>query len=609
MLSYKSILIIFLIVCIFYFIIVLGLPLLSKCKSKEHFSNINNTFGIKCLIKDIDVNKKKQIPDFKLTHIDCRTGKCGSVTYIMDYTFSLFRNLEIINFINKDIEILHSRTFSGCEHLKEVSLLHNPLRMIGSELLRDNLNVIDDESDISNLKLKFSISIPTHENNDTKYKNIISDKITIVLFDETIEHINQQLEMNNKQITTHSTKQLDIGLTTPINLENELEIYKFIIHTDSLRTSVSNKDKYKQLVYFCLGIDIDLFDNFRMYLDDNNEYSPELIQKHFEFVYYKDIIYSTDMGVWRSQFVENNMYVDSTSPKDDIIDICCLDTDNTDRFVCSNSNLLKQISNTRYVPIIEIYKFLFGLMLVNSDFNLDNIYLDQLVESDFSNVIYPEPLPESLNQNSKLVEKAIVEHNIDIFKTIIYEIKCVLNFLNSHLSYVKQKALTKDNKLRKFVLVYHNLIKHFNLLDKNVYTKCGDSINSCNPPPKNYIVGCTGTDTFKREPIKQTDPLCTISVIDIPGSSSPDTPGNNDGNLIKCISVCKKYNLDPEFNYSIYILSESDRFSRLAVLIQCIRTMTVFGVHSNEYDKLSSIIPSMFLMRTEQENLINQLYE
>ena len=606
----------------------------------EYFSvksNPKSIFGIKCLVKDIDP-KKKDIPEFKLELIDCNADTCGEITYIMDNTFMLFKKLKKINFIDKNIEALHNKTFFDCEKLEEVNLLKNPLRIIGSDVFRDNLNIIDDSQQ---KEARFLVSPPKPGDFTDKYRNVISDKITIVLFDDTITHLNEEFNMYKQMTssagsTTTSAQysKLDIGGYSTIDITEGQEVFDFIMKINKLQNEASKDTKkaeqFKNLIFFCLGIDKDVLDKFKIYKDfpedgKNNVYSDLEISKTFDIVYYKDILYTTDMALWRYHYTKKP---ESGSSLDPIIDMCCTNKHNNGIGISINSsgedvncnNLLDNDPQTtttaggdntqtittagkdKYYHFYSLYNIFFSIIMsLDNTYNINNIYLDTFInqKDNFPLFSYPEAL--KIKVGMKENEKSRINSEREIFKTEMANLSCYLKIIESIKVQLKDKLDKTTDKLQKKRLgIYYNLIKLFDLLDPDIYTKCVSSNSTCFKPISGHISGCGESDSTDNHNNDNDNTKCTKSVIGILGQGGLTNNSNKDPNVIKCFEFCKKFNLNPDWSYSIYVLSEEERFSRLASIIQCLTTTTIPNIHSAEYEYLYKERPNKFLYIPEQ---------
>lgn len=354
MFSLKKLIILFLVCLVLVYIYFI----ISK---KENFAiEENNILSLRSHIDCSNENANQQ--GFGLKRIINNELSNRNIEYIMDATFMLFRNLEDINLVNKSIKVLHKETFMNNKNLKHINLEGTKINTIVSDMLKNNMNIKlnsferDNQNQESNGQNNETTSAIETTSADDKYSlhfesnfqdnEYLSNKINLVLTKNTLYRLNILKTADEYSIMRHFSH-----LPYDRINDNSVNIYNFIKYINGLANDDNGNrisiEVFNRFIKILLGISANNLENFNLTIGNNNGSS----QKYpINVVYYKDIIYHTDCGHWRKQFM-NSTEVSS----DAVLNTICL-MESVD-------------GNTVYTHILDIFKSLHLNLLALSFIN------------------------------------------------------------------------------------------------------------------------------------------------------------------------------------------------------------------------------------------------
>jgi len=351
MFSIKKLIILFLTsLVLIYLIIIIN-------KKKEKFAiQENNILSLRSHIDCSNTNSNASQQDFALRNIIHNESSNSDIEYIMDASFILFRNLEEINLVDKKIKVLHKHTFMNNKNLKYLNLADTKINTIVSDMFKDNMNIklsnINEDQTVEQTQsaggtTSASERYGVHFHNNFTDDTYTQNKINLILTKETLYRLNI-LKTSDNYSFMRNFEHLPYDAID----DNSVNIYNFIKYINGIVSSENGTgisvDVFNMFVKIALGITHSNLDKFNMTIGDNDGST----QKYpVNIVYYKDIIYHTDCGHWRKQF----MNLDQIS-SDFVLNILCL-RETIDGTVV-------------YTHILELFKSLhenlYGLSLISS---------------------------------------------------------------------------------------------------------------------------------------------------------------------------------------------------------------------------------------------------
>jgi len=350
MFSLKKLIIIFL-----AFLVLIYLYLIYN--KQENFAiQENNILSLRSHIDCSNKNKNVSQQDFPLKKIIHNELSNSDIEYIMDASFILFRNLEEINLVDKKIKVLHKHTFMNNKNLKYLNLADTKINTIVSDMFKDNMNIklsnINEDQTVEQTQsaggtTSASERYGVHFHNNFTDDTYTQNKINLILTKETLYRLNILKTLDNYSFMRNFEH-----LPYDAIDDNSVNIYNFIKYINGIVSSENGTgisvDVFNMFVKIALGITHSNLDKFNMTIGDNDGST----QKYpVNIVYYKDIIYHTDCGHWRKQF----MNLDQIS-SDFVLNILCLRETINKRVV--------------YTHILELFKSLhenlYGLSLIYS---------------------------------------------------------------------------------------------------------------------------------------------------------------------------------------------------------------------------------------------------
>ena len=335
------------------------------------------------------VDEDFDISDLKQTEIIFNPRySSNKVVFIMDGTLTPYQQLTHFSYKDKSIECVHNKTFLCNTKLNKINLLESPIRMIGSGIFHTNLNRNDDS--------EFYIS------NQSKFPD---KKITIVLYDEVIKQIVDAATKSTNKSSTHWNAFYDTVNTyndDDANKEkivkkdgtiNEDQLYAFL--NDSKIMASNKAEVFKIFIYMCLGVDNTSFKMFK-YDDENKpdnvddaEWTTDDIKKTFRVVYYKDVLYTTDLARWRCNYITE----DNAKDADAIVKSSCILHD-LDSSVKNDDGSNKK----KYMSVIDIF-----ILYILQQMILNNLREDKFTEpSQFVKLHYSGIMQNIINNKTEL---------------------------------------------------------------------------------------------------------------------------------------------------------------------------------------------------------------
>lgn len=201
--------------------------------------------------------------------------------FIMDNNFTAFKELESIRFEHQLIKQLHKQTFNALPKLNYVSFHGNPINLISSDILINNMGKTDETNSAGDTR-KLVLSLP--QNND-------NGKILITCYENVFSRLSE--------LSDYSSDLANLDFDNPDNLANtERKIYDFLYANYSI-----DNNGYVNLIKRALGVDETTLAKFDIYKKNNDidvKLTSEEIVANFEIVYYKDVCFTTDMAFWRT---------------------------------------------------------------------------------------------------------------------------------------------------------------------------------------------------------------------------------------------------------------------------------------------------------------------
>lgn len=353
-------------------VIILGIYLFYiKCNSsKEYFQETQPTrnilFNIKSIVDDPSRNLVCSLRTYRYPERQNLETQKNTIGYIIDSNLYQLSQLEAFTIMyQKDLKELHSKTFSGGVNLTNVSLMgcgeHDitnknvGIEVFSSDLFLNNLGKRKTTGKKQNTEKKHHFALNLYEEteaNDDYIELPIDKKKKVIVYPETILRLTQYYTelldgLNRSPQGTTSAS----GSSPSVTLDQ-------IINSDIIDNNIYNlfyessmtDDQFRILLFRVLGIDEDLFDNTNilndkfkivktaektkpscprddeMYcyyedlvtncgnIDKNTRIIPYLVnvlRNNFRFVYYKDVMFSTDVAFWRTNIYnklqENNV--------------------------------------------------------------------------------------------------------------------------------------------------------------------------------------------------------------------------------------------------------------------------------------------------------------
>ena len=285
-------------------------------------------------------------------------------SYILDSTLVYLPDLVGFRFINQgNLKELHSKVFQGGNNLKYVDIMECGIKpslqkrafgindtvidTIGSNIFSDNLGLVNEDKD-ADVERRIAMSLfEANESGNIPEKNI-DEKIKVVIYPETIIALSQHYNDLKKQTSRTNSASNPILETLDFddledNEEIDMQIYDFIYNTEYDESDDNKPSNFKELLFYCLGVDKQLIDNgnfkigkteiepdtsetreFKLFkplfhlcdAEDESyekgelnsdsdsgsgfeEYSDDDLENSFRIVYYKDVLFSTDLAYWR----------------------------------------------------------------------------------------------------------------------------------------------------------------------------------------------------------------------------------------------------------------------------------------------------------------------
>ena len=468
-------------------------------------------------------NQEFEISDFKQTEIILSPEYTSDkLVFIMDGTLTPFQQLEHFSFKDKSIECLHNKTFLCNTKLKKINLLESPIRMIGSGIFHKNLNLNDDS--------EFYIS---------KQSKSPDNKIIIVLYDEVIKQIVEAATKSKNKSSTHWKAFYDIVNTYNDEDANKEEIVKkdgtinedllYKLLNDSQLIASNKAEVFKIFIYMCLGVDNSSFKMFKYDNEnkpdnvDDAEWTIDDIKKTFRVVYYKDVLYTTDLARWRCNYI-------TAEKADDIVKASCILHD-----LDSSAKNDDGSNKKKYMSVIDIF-----ILYI----------LQQMILTDLREDEYTEVSPFI-----KLHYSGIIQ-NIINNKTELQSL--VTGFLDKK---------TTDSELKKhYAAILHSTRVDFShTCDKKCGIKLGDD---------GSILPCPN---FKTKPVFNCETFTNYSREGFQSNSNSETTSANNcertclkvkGTKELSMEICKDYEMRPDLYYSENLLYESERIDRLTTIIK-----------------------------------------
>jgi hypothetical protein len=316
----------------------------------EDFTTDPVLFNIKSFLDDPNKNIKCTKTSFRYPPVGNEAVMTDTVKYIMDSNLVYLPNIKGFTMMYQDtLNELHSKIFLSSESLQNVSLMGcgsinitdylDGINVFGSDLFLNNLGKRKPQNErpqpeIHRLALNLYEEV---ESDGTTIKQIPYEKkkMIIVYPDTMIRLVSLYDELNNSSTSTTqaTTTQAAPNLTFE-QLNSGIiddKIYNFLYETNFSDT------EFKTLLFRILGVEEDLLDkfeigktefktnpdgttstnryddlivnnvkpcneNFGLYDTESGfiEYSDAVLSNNFRFVYYKDVLFSTDLAYWRT---------------------------------------------------------------------------------------------------------------------------------------------------------------------------------------------------------------------------------------------------------------------------------------------------------------------
>jgi len=440
------------------------------------------------------------------------------IVYIMDGTLTPYQNLSHFRYTNKSIECLHNKTFLCNTKLNKINLLESPIRMIGSGIFQTNLNLNDNSA--------FYIS---------NQSNSPDKKITIVLYDEVVHQIVTDAAKSKNKSNEHWKAFYDI-----VNSYNDTDKDAQIIETkedgtykqlneallydllnDSKIIGSNTEEVFKIFIYMCLGIDNS---TFKMFKTEKDNWTTDDIKKTFRIVYYKDILYSTDLARWRCKYITE----DNATDADDIVKASCIFHD-----LDSSAKNEDGSNKKKYMSVVDIF-----ILYI----------LQQMILTDYVSKEYSET-----SLFIKINYSGIIQ-NIVNNKTEIQSL--ITGFLDK---------IASGSDLEKH---YNSLLKSTRLNFKHACnTKCDIKLGT-----DGSLLPCP---EFKPKPIFNCEKFTNYRE-GFQSNSNATTAAYNckrtcllvKGDKELSMEICKDYDMRADLYYSDHLLYESERFDRLTTIIR-----------------------------------------
>tara|TARA_B110001469_G_scaffold127719_1_gene150020 strand:- start:2601 stop:4301 length:1701 start_codon:yes stop_codon:yes gene_type:complete len=468
-------------------------------------------------------NKKINISDLTKKEIIYNPRySSDKVVFIMDGTLTPYQQLTHFSYKKKSIEFVHNKTFLCNTELNKINLLESPIRMIGSGIFHTNLNLNDNS--------EFYISNQSKSPDNT---------IVIVLYDEVITQIVDAAaaaaKSENKS-STHWETLYDI-VNTYNNKDsklietnddgsykiNEEVLYKLLTDSKIIGSEKTEKEVFKNFIYMCLGINNT---TFKMFKTEKTAWTTGEIKTTFRVVYYKDVLYTTDLARWRCQYLtEDNA--------DDIVKASCI-------LYEDDSNKNEDGSKKKlYKSVVDIF-----MLYIMIQMRADNEVSDDFFETSlYFKLNYEDAIRNLINDKTKVQ-------------------KLVTGFLSN---------IAKGSTLEKY---YSSILKSTDILFKhscsqkcNIQRGSDGSRLSCPDFKPKPVFNCETFTNYTREDFQSNN------------NSNSTTSANKCNRtclLAKgkestlSMEVCKDYEMRSDLYYSDILLYEHERFDRLTTIIRAL---------------------------------------